>query len=72
MEIQIQMEIQIHISHCQLGKKKHTSLPARRHIPVTEFPNPGWGFNPFNWDLGGMWTVQYRLAKSLLANRNTM
>jgi len=45
---------------CQLGKKTHMSAPVRRHIPVTEFPNPGWGFNPFNWDLGGMWTVQYR------------
>ena len=54
------MKIQIHRCHSQLGKKKHVSAPVRRHIPVTEFPNPGWGFNPFNWDLGGMWTVQYR------------
>jgi len=45
---------------CQIGKKKHLSAPVRRHILVTEFPYPGWGFNPFNWDLGGMWTVQYR------------
>ena len=59
-QIQIQMIIQIHF---QLGKKKHLSPPVRRHIPVTEFPNPGWGFNPFNWDLGGIWTVQYRSEK---------
>ena len=56
------MEIQIHF---QLGKKKHLSPPVRRHIPVTEFPNPGWGFNPFNWDLGGIWTVQYRSGKKM-------
>ena len=59
-QIQIQIKIQIHF---QLGKKKHLSPPVRRHIPVTEFPNPGWGFNPFNWDLGGIWTVQYRSEK---------
>lgn len=44
---------------CQASSKSHKLAAVKRHIPVTEFPYPGWGFNPYNWDLGGCWAVQY-------------
>ena len=44
---------------CQSNAKSHKLPAVKCHTPVTEFPFPGWGFNPWNWNIGGFWSVQY-------------